>query len=55
MWSKSFTIPLLNGKEVTILLMDTLGTFDSKHTVIESSSIFALSTMVSSIQGKFEF
>ena len=51
MWSKPFirVIPT-TGEEVAILLMDTQGAFDTKSTVKQNATIFALSTMLSSIQ-----
>ena len=51
MWSKPFIrrIPT-SGEEVAILLMDTQGAFDTKSTVKQNATIFALSTMLSSIQ-----
>lgn len=49
MWSKAFFVPH-NGKKVAVLLMDTQGTFDSNSTVRECATVFALSTMISSIQ-----
>ncbi|XP_010222219.1 PREDICTED: atlastin-1 [Tinamus guttatus] len=36
--------------EVAVLLMDTQGTFDSQSTLRDSATVFALSTMISSIQ-----
>lgn len=50
MWSEPFVLKNSDGKEVAVLLMDTQGTFDSEHTVKDSATIFALSTMTSSIQ-----
>jgi uncharacterized membrane protein YbjE (DUF340 family) len=35
---------------VAILLLDTQGAFDNQSTVEESTTIFALSTMISSVQ-----
>ena len=50
-WSEPFlcTIPH-TGEEVALLLMDTQGAFDTKSTVKQNATIFALSTMLSSIQ-----
>lgn len=50
MWSEPFVVKCSDGKEVAVLLMDTQGTFDSEHTVKDSATVFALSTMTSSIQ-----
>lgn len=49
MWSEPFIIEK-NGKEIAVLLMDTQGTFDGRHTTRDSATVFALSTMTSSIQ-----
>lgn len=50
MWSKVFLSTLQNGEKVAIILMDTQGTFDSQSTVRDCATVFALSTMVSSVQ-----
>ncbi|CAG2111520.1 unnamed protein product, partial [Medioppia subpectinata] len=50
MWSEPFVIKLDEGQEVAILLMDTQGAFDLKQTVKQLTTVFALSTMISSIQ-----
>ncbi|XP_074599936.1 atlastin GTPase [Brevipalpus obovatus] len=50
MWSKPFITKRKDGREIAILLMDTQGTFDNKTTVKENATIFAISTMTSSIQ-----
>ncbi|KAL0868832.1 hypothetical protein ABMA27_007192 [Loxostege sticticalis] len=50
LWSQPFKATLPNGEKVVILLMDTQGTFDSESTVRDNATIFALSTMISSIQ-----
>lgn len=39
-----------NGEEYGILLMDTQGQFDNKTTTNTNATIFALSTMISSVQ-----
>ncbi|XP_015926746.1 atlastin-2 [Parasteatoda tepidariorum] len=49
-WSKVFPLKLESGEEVAVLLMDTQGSFDSSSTVKECATVFALSTMLSSIQ-----
>ncbi|CAH1163951.1 unnamed protein product [Phaedon cochleariae] len=50
MWSQVFTTELVSGEKVAVLLFDTQGTWDSKSTVKECATIFALSTMLSSVQ-----
>ncbi|KAJ6217508.1 hypothetical protein RDWZM_008665 [Blomia tropicalis] len=50
MWSEPFVVRLDDGREVAIVLMDTQGAFDSEYTVKDSATVFALSTMTSSIQ-----
>ncbi|XP_056677057.1 atlastin-1 isoform X6 [Monodelphis domestica] len=49
-WSEVFLIDKPDGKKVAVLLMDTQGTFDSQSTLRDSATVFALSTMISSIQ-----
>ncbi|XP_004638816.1 atlastin-1 isoform X1 [Octodon degus] len=49
-WSEVFLINKHDGKKVAVLLMDTQGTFDSQSTLRDSATVFALSTMISSIQ-----
>ncbi|XP_062855869.1 atlastin-3 [Trichomycterus rosablanca] len=49
-WSEVFTVRKSNGKEVAVLLMDTQGAFDHQSTVKDCATIFALSTMTSSMQ-----
>lgn len=50
MWSDIFTWDFKNGDKIAIILLDTQGTFDSESTVRDCATIFALSTMVSSVQ-----
>lgn len=50
MWSDIFLHKNASGEEVAIILLDTQGTFDSESTVRDCATIFALSTMVSSVQ-----
>ncbi|XP_074645013.1 atlastin-2-like [Tubulanus polymorphus] len=50
MWSEPFVFKLPNGDDVSLLLMDTQGAFDSQSTVKDCATVFALSTMVSSVQ-----
>ncbi|XP_005988852.1 atlastin-3 [Latimeria chalumnae] len=49
-WSEVFIIPKPSGEKVAVVLMDTQGAFDSQSTVKDCATIFALSTMTSSIQ-----
>lgn len=50
MWSDPFEISLPSGERVCVLLMDTAGTFDKESTVSDNQTIFALSTILSSMQ-----
>lgn len=50
MWSEPFLRRLPSGEEVAVVLLDTQGAFDSTSTVKDCATIFALSTMVSSVQ-----
>ncbi|XP_076441989.1 atlastin-2-like isoform X2 [Babylonia areolata] len=50
LWSEPFFCKMRSGEEIAILLMDTQGAFDSESTVRDCATIFALSTMLSSIQ-----
>ncbi|KAL1421937.1 hypothetical protein MTO96_003930 [Rhipicephalus appendiculatus] len=49
-WNEVFLVKTLSGEEVAVLLMDTQGTFDGESTVQESTTIFSLSMMTSSVQ-----
>eukprot|EP00069_Balaena_mysticetus_P017798 bmy_10848T0 len=49
-WSEVFTVEKPDGKKVAVVLMDTQGAFDSQSTVKDCATIFALSTMTSSVQ-----
>uniref|UniRef100_A0A8C4JE27 Atlastin GTPase 1 n=1 Tax=Dromaius novaehollandiae TaxID=8790 RepID=A0A8C4JE27_DRONO len=49
-WSEIFLVDKPDGTKVAVLLMDTQGTFDSQSTLRDSATVFALSTMISSIQ-----
>jgi atlastin len=49
-WSDIFLHDYPNGRKVAILLLDTQGTFDSHSTVKDCATVFALSTMLSSVQ-----
>ncbi|CAI6343620.1 unnamed protein product [Macrosiphum euphorbiae] len=50
MWSEVFKATLDDGEKVAIVLLDTQGTFDSESTVKDCATVFALSTLLSSIQ-----
>lgn len=50
MWSEPFKRTLPNGSQAAILLMDTQGAFDSHSTVRDCATVFALSTLLSSVQ-----
>lgn len=54
-WSKPFMLKNARGDDVAVLLMDTQGAFDSQSTVKDCATIFALSTMLSSLQVFFLF
>lgn len=50
MWSRVFSGTLPSGEKVAVILMDTQGAFDSQSTVRDCATVFALSTMLSSVQ-----
>lgn len=50
MWSDIFLHENSNGQKIAIMLLDTQGAFDNQSTLRESSTIFALSTLLSSVQ-----
>ena len=50
MWSKVFVVDVSSDKKVGVVLMDTQGAFDSTSTVKDCATVFALSTMTSSVQ-----
>ncbi|XP_076667296.1 atlastin GTPase isoform X3 [Andrena cerasifolii] len=50
MWSKVFPSTLPSGEKIAVILMDTQGAFDSQSTVRDCATVFALSTMLSSVQ-----
>ncbi|KAJ8281878.1 hypothetical protein COCON_G00043970 [Conger conger] len=50
LWSEVFLVEKSDGTQVAVLLMDTQGAFDTQSTVKDCATIFALSTMTSSIQ-----
>ncbi|XP_051924369.1 atlastin-3 [Hippocampus zosterae] len=49
-WSEVFPIQKSDGTELAVVLMDTQGAFDNQSTVKDCATIFALSTMTSSVQ-----
>lgn len=49
-WSEVFLVDKPDSTKVAVLLMDTQGTFDSQSTLRDSATVFALSTMISSMQ-----
>jgi len=49
-WNEVFLHDYEDGRKVAILLMDTQGTFDNKTTMKDCTTIFALSTLLSSVQ-----
>ncbi|XP_030414117.1 atlastin-2 isoform X1 [Gopherus evgoodei] len=49
-WSEVFIIDKSDGTKVAVLLMDTQGAFDSQSTIKDCATVFALSTMTSSVQ-----
>ncbi|XP_065185002.1 atlastin-1-like [Sycon ciliatum] len=50
MWSEPFFRTLPTGEEVVVLIVDTQGAFDNQSTVKDCATVFAMSTMVSSVQ-----
>ncbi|CAG2187423.1 ATL [Mytilus edulis] len=50
LWSEPFVCKTSSGEEIVVLLMDTQGAFDSESTVRDCATVFALSTMISSVQ-----
>ncbi|XP_026997951.1 atlastin-2 isoform X1 [Tachysurus fulvidraco] len=49
-WSEVFVVDKADGSKVAVLLVDTQGAFDSQSTIKDCATVFALSTMTSSIQ-----
>ena len=49
-WNEVFVMERPNGTKVAVLLMDTQGAFDSQSTIKDCATVFALSTMTSSVQ-----
>lgn len=50
MWSDIFLFDFPKGEKIAIILLDTQGAFDSQSTVRDCATVFALSTMLSSVQ-----
>uniref|UniRef100_A0A131XEE8 Putative guanylate-binding protein n=1 Tax=Hyalomma excavatum TaxID=257692 RepID=A0A131XEE8_9ACAR len=50
LWNEVFLVTNSKGEEVAVLLMDTQGTFDCESTMKESTTIFSLSMLMSSVQ-----
>ena len=50
MWSDIFTYDYENGEKVAIILLDTQGTFEKRSSTQDTSVIFALTLMLSSVQ-----
>ncbi|XP_065153386.1 atlastin-2 isoform X1 [Paramisgurnus dabryanus] len=49
-WSEVFVVEKPDGTKVAVLLVDTQGAFDSQSTIKDCATVFALSTMTSSVQ-----
>lgn len=49
-WSEVFVVEKPDGNKVAVLLIDTQGAFDSQSTIKDCATLFALSTMTSSVQ-----
>uniref|UniRef100_A0A8C9SEU9 Atlastin GTPase 2 n=1 Tax=Scleropages formosus TaxID=113540 RepID=A0A8C9SEU9_SCLFO len=49
-WSEVFVVDKPDGSKVAVLLVDTQGAFDSQSTIKDCATVFALSTMTSSVQ-----
>lgn len=49
-WGQPIMIEAANGENYAVVLMDTQGTFDNESTYQQCTTIFALSTILSSIQ-----
>ncbi|CAK6967098.1 atlastin-2-like isoform X1 [Scomber scombrus] len=49
-WSDIFVVNKPDGSKVAVLLVDTQGAFDSQSTIKDCATVFALSTMTSSVQ-----
>lgn len=49
-WSEVFTHDFDNGDKVAIILLDTQGTFDLQSSMRDCATVFAISTLLSSMQ-----
>uniref|UniRef100_A0AC35UAM9 GB1/RHD3-type G domain-containing protein n=1 Tax=Rhabditophanes sp. KR3021 TaxID=114890 RepID=A0AC35UAM9_9BILA len=49
-WGEPFFLRDNNGEDIVVILMDTQGAFDNSTTVKNNAIIFALSTMLASVQ-----
>lgn len=49
-WSEAFLVTTRHNDQIAVLLMDTQGAFDCESTTLESTTIFAFSTLMSSVQ-----
>ncbi|XP_056147366.1 atlastin-2 [Lampris incognitus] len=49
-WNEVFVLDKPDGTKVAVLLVDTQGAFDSQSTIKDCATVFALSTMTSSVQ-----
>ncbi|XP_075719028.1 atlastin-2 isoform X1 [Rhinoderma darwinii] len=49
-WSDVFVVEKPDGTKIAVILMDTQGAFDSQSTIKDCATVFALSTMTSSVQ-----
>ncbi|KAI1286279.1 Atlastin-2 [Halotydeus destructor] len=50
MWSKPLIKKMADGREVAVLLLDTQGFYNGKHTKTDTAVTFALSSLLSSVQ-----
>ncbi|CAO1423679.1 unnamed protein product, partial [Diamesa hyperborea] len=50
LWSDVFLYDAPNSEKLAIILMDTQGLFDNQTTIADNSKIFALGTLLSSVQ-----
>lgn len=49
-WSEAFLVTTRHDDQIAVLLMDTQGAFDCESTTSESATVFAFSTLMSSVQ-----